>query len=349
MVTRTKLWTPSNRFSELAGLYRDVLEILDRIDGQLTTRTDADTGVITVESDSDGGHSITTSSKLDVYFQGGQRIGMDVTGVTNKAITVDAGTGDDLPSLNDWVWMKVQGEGATLFPLGDHIHGALTGSTLTTIGEQQVTVTASEAWNAWDVPAGRFVGIIPYLDFNNIDEEADTPDIAYFSRDDSAGQGMSVGALLFVPSDNSERPIMTKAVTDNLEWAFEIDTDSRLKFRLADESVSATVDLKFNDTQVLSSWYFGVFTYDGRGGASAFDGMTLFQDGVQPAQTTASAGTFVAMEPSSGRLNISATGVPGNAQFFNGRIAMLFYALHELTADSVAMLDDLIRGAAGLT
>lgn len=64
--------------------------------GTLTTRTDNDTGVITA----DAGHGLTTGNKLDVYWTESsvnkRRLGMTATVATN-AITVDGGTGDNLP------------------------------------------------------------------------------------------------------------------------------------------------------------------------------------------------------------------------------------------------------------
>ena len=62
--------------------------------GDLTTRTDADTGVVTLD---DSGHAFVTGDKADVYWTAGCRRGMEVT-VTGNEITVDGGEGDDLPS-----------------------------------------------------------------------------------------------------------------------------------------------------------------------------------------------------------------------------------------------------------
>lgn len=61
--------------------------------GTLTTRTDNDTGVVTLAT----GHGITTGMKCDVYWTGGKRYGMDATVATN-AITLDGGAGDNLPT-----------------------------------------------------------------------------------------------------------------------------------------------------------------------------------------------------------------------------------------------------------
>lgn len=64
--------------------------------GVLTTRTDANTGVVTVQS----GHGITDADTVDLYDGNGQLIrhGMDVTATTSTTITIDVGTGEDLPT-----------------------------------------------------------------------------------------------------------------------------------------------------------------------------------------------------------------------------------------------------------
>ncbi len=61
--------------------------------GQLTTRTDADTGVVTMV----GGHGFATSDKLDIFWAGGSRRNMTATVAVN-AVTLDGGSGTDLPA-----------------------------------------------------------------------------------------------------------------------------------------------------------------------------------------------------------------------------------------------------------
>lgn len=63
--------------------------------GSVTTRTDDNTGVITMSA----GHGFTTGQKVDVFWTGGSRRGMDATVATN-AVTVDGGNGDVLPALS---------------------------------------------------------------------------------------------------------------------------------------------------------------------------------------------------------------------------------------------------------
>lgn len=61
--------------------------------GTLSTRTDNDTGILTVGS----GHGILDTDTVDVYWNGGMRYGVDVTGVTATTISIDAGSGTNLP------------------------------------------------------------------------------------------------------------------------------------------------------------------------------------------------------------------------------------------------------------
>ncbi|WP_020472480.1 hypothetical protein [Zavarzinella formosa] len=61
--------------------------------GTLTTRTDANTGTLTM----DAGHGITTGARLDLYWATGSRLGMTVGTVSVNSVPIDLGSGDDLP------------------------------------------------------------------------------------------------------------------------------------------------------------------------------------------------------------------------------------------------------------
>jgi len=64
--------------------------------GTLTTRTDANTGTLTMST----GHGITTGARLDVYWATGYRYGMTVGTVSTNSVPIDGGAGDDLPTAN---------------------------------------------------------------------------------------------------------------------------------------------------------------------------------------------------------------------------------------------------------
>jgi hypothetical protein len=63
------------------------------IAGSLTTRTDGNTGIITVAE----GHGVLDTDTVDVYWAAGVQYNCDVTAVTADTISIDLGVGDDLP------------------------------------------------------------------------------------------------------------------------------------------------------------------------------------------------------------------------------------------------------------
>lgn len=66
-------------------------------EGTLTTRTDANTGVITID---DSAHNFVQGNRVDLYWANGSRRGMSVTNVTGSAVTIDGGAGTDLPNTS---------------------------------------------------------------------------------------------------------------------------------------------------------------------------------------------------------------------------------------------------------
>lgn len=66
--------------------------------GQLTTRTDNDTGTLTMVT----GHGITTGARLDIFWEEagvkGHRRGVVVGTVATNSVPIDLGAGDNLPT-----------------------------------------------------------------------------------------------------------------------------------------------------------------------------------------------------------------------------------------------------------
>ena len=72
--------------------------------GTLDQRVDDDTGVCVLPSvvGIDGqtiGHGITVANTVSVWWAGGERHAMTVSAVSGTAVTVDGGSGDNLPTL----------------------------------------------------------------------------------------------------------------------------------------------------------------------------------------------------------------------------------------------------------
>ena len=82
-----------SRTADIAAAYNPETPLPAAKAGSLTTRTDNDTGVVTLST----GHGITTGMVVDVYWADGCRYGMTAT-VSVNAVTVDGGEGDNLPA-----------------------------------------------------------------------------------------------------------------------------------------------------------------------------------------------------------------------------------------------------------
>ena len=72
--------------------------------GTLTTRTDNDTGTLTMSAS----HGITTGAKIDIYWTGGRRYNVEVGTVSVNSVPFDNGSGDNLPTNNTSVTVMVQ-------------------------------------------------------------------------------------------------------------------------------------------------------------------------------------------------------------------------------------------------
>lgn len=82
--------------------------------GVLTSRTDNDTGEITLD-DSD---AVVATGKVDVYWSGGRRYNMDAT-LAAGVLTIDGGAGDNLPTEDTEV--TVMNPKALSFELGSSV------------------------------------------------------------------------------------------------------------------------------------------------------------------------------------------------------------------------------------
>jgi len=91
-VEGTSISATLNRTGDAAIAIEPEAGLLAGQAGSLTTKTDEDTGVATLGED----HGIQTADKVDVYWTGGKRYGMDAT-VDGNDVTIDLGDGDNLP------------------------------------------------------------------------------------------------------------------------------------------------------------------------------------------------------------------------------------------------------------
>lgn len=160
--------------------------------GALTTRSDEDTGVITT----DEAHGLTDSDVVDVFWEGGVRYGMAITGYTDTTITVDGGAGDDLPLGEDPAVTVAVPVEVDLDFAGDNVRLLAAGSTRR--GHVCFMSDVPAVLLAVELPANE---VWAWADDQGIDNplEGEQVDHLLVSNGDSAGTAtMKVGVALDV-------------------------------------------------------------------------------------------------------------------------------------------------------
>ena len=250
--------------------------------------------------------------------------------------------------------MEILGANAVIFPLGDPKHGLLSATTFKTYGDLQATVTPSEPLADWDTKPG-LSGIIPIVDFNGTDEEADTPDVTFFSRGDGSNDSaFTIGLWIRPDISNALQGLLAKAASGGggaTEWHLQLTSGGLLEMRFRDSSASASPSIVSATSHAVSTFQFVTMTYDGTGGGSAMTGAELYLDGViEGSPTRNEVGGYVAMENGTQVVTL-AQRVQGDS-LFNGKMAGgplgPFFAQKALTADEVEALYQLGRAALNL-
>lgn len=263
---------------------------------------------------------------------------------------------------------RALGDSGVILPIGDPHHGQPGAAAFSTRGGEQVTFTWSEAPGAFDTALdltdpGSFQGIMPSITFNGTDEEADSPDAAFWARGDGANDSaMSLGAWVKI---NGSHPSAILARFDNTgsaevrEWRFIVDGGDNLELQVFDESANVGASRISDGAIPTDVWKFVVATYDGTGGADAMgtsgsvaDNATLYFDGEIVASTATDNAAYVAMEDLGTPTTFAHRLLSGPAQLFEGSMVGgplgPFFTPKELSSGEVRGLYDLGRAALGL-
>lgn len=251
------------------------------------------------------------------------------------------------------------GSTGTIITFADPNDGQPNATTFKTRGEEQFVFTLNEPLADWDIPLDltspdSFEGIVPIVSFNGTDEEADSPDDTYWSRGDGSNDfPFSIGAWLKVTNTGANKYFLSKwrnTATALTEWYIVVLADEKLRFVLQDLSEVATTFRTADAAMSVDVWVFVVATYDGAGGASAADTMTLYQDGVAIASTATNAAGYVAMENTAALMNLGMREVANDpyAGSMAGGPLSPFFTQVELSADAIAQLYNIGRKALGV-
>ncbi len=202
----------------------------------------------------------------------------------------------------------ILGSTYAIVPVGRAQNENVAHTTVTTVGGgagNGLVFTYSEARTSFDQPTDylRNGHRLPLVPFNGTDEDLDSPDAAFWSRDDAGGaNGFSIGARVRLTGTRTEY-FMAKWDTDP-EWLFRLtagaptlilrDTNNVVQsMRRADAAISAGV---LHDVFV---------TYDGAGGATAADTIIVYVDGVEVASTATNNAAYVGMGDNGDKVTVA--------------------------------------------
>ncbi|MCH7483226.1 MAG: hypothetical protein IIC95_10860 [Chloroflexi bacterium] len=249
--------------------------------------------------------------------------------------------------------LSILGPTGVILPIGDPHHGQPNATTFTTKGEERLTFTWSEPPASFDTPldltdADSFQGVMPVVVFNGTDEEADSPDAAYWSR-----VGAAFSLCMWVNlSDVTPVTLLSKwdDAGGTNEWKWQLGSGGVPALRMHDESASAEL-LDIGSTALVSGeWTFFAVTIDG---AETLAGVIHYINGALDAEGGGSIkdGGYVAMEDLAGTLKLlhedATPSALGAGRVAGGPLGPCF-TQKELTDDEVRALYDLGRAALAL-
>lgn len=126
--------------------------------------------------------------------------------------------------------------------------------------------------------------------------------VPYHADFDFSGTAFSIGAWVYVSDQTSEINIIAKddgIRTGTYYTEYYIEIYSGLLILYLEDSDNSAYVYKISDAQLSVGWHHISVTYDGSGGATAYNGITLYVDGSEVAATGGSDGTYSAMNTKS--------------------------------------------------
>lgn len=234
--------------------------------------------------------------------------------------------------------LQILGPTGIILPFGDTNHEAGDFTTFTTVGGEQLVFTWSEARTSFDT-ALELVGPghIPALTLNGSDEQADSPDAAYWTRISSAKSWAAWVKFNTIGDD----ALWSKVGLSAAEWLVTTDS-AKLQVQLFDATTSHYIGRRYDPVLSNDQWYHIVATDDG---SDTVGGLNLYLDGVAVDDTNLTVGSFVAEEDTA---EVARLGYQGtNSRQFDGLMGGgpcgPNFAHVELTADQALRLFQLGR------
>lgn len=218
------------------------------------------------------------------------------------------------PALYDAVFAEL-GNTATIINFGDQRNaGLVSASTFT--GRKFHASGLAPIWTptsvmtGWTIPfnltfESNWQGVIPVITPSGVTaEKATTPDADYWSFNNNPGvntdKSFSVGWVCKPPTSISgDNAILSRYAVGEYFFSTQ-EGEAKVKVILRDASTGVNVT-RYQDTVYATGvWHFFIVTYDGGGGATAANGITLYMDGAVVASTATNNAAYVAMENGAG-------------------------------------------------
>ena len=141
--------------------------------------------------------------------------------------------------------------------------------------------------------------------------------------------------------------IVSKDNGTQREWALLENGSGKIRVFLKNTLNNPNVNQQSIDsttTYLTNTWYNIVFTYDGRGGSNAADGMYLYTNGMVEVPTNVTKGTYIAMSSTIANLNIGRY----STNYFSGRISNTKIYNKAISAQEVLQNYNALKGRYGL-
>ena len=181
------------------------------------------------------------------------------------------------------------------------------------------------------------------VSFNGTDQYATTPDADDLSfGDGTTDSPFSVVAQANVTDTAAQRSLLIKRGSGTYEYGFLIGGTDLLTLVLADQSASVFPSRGSNAAITMGA--IGLFgaSYDGSGGATAANGITLYENGVVKASTATNNASYVAMENLDGLLTLG-NDITGASRLMQGSMGFAAIYAANLTASQHAQIASIVR------
>lgn len=227
------------------------------------------------------------------------------------------------------------------------LYGWLTPATT----EQDLSVSNHDATYDSLTTADRYIkGLAWTLDFGGTEDSLEIADNTDFTFLDAAGaNGFTMGGWIEVVANGGTQAIFSKfselTGVEQREWLFYISGSEQLAVVIYDESANVSCS-RVSDAALSDGWHFVSAVYNGAGGATAANGITLYVDGVAVASTASNNGSYSGMEDLPIAVLVGATwnSSGAKASFYEGDMGQIFITTDQLTVNEIWALYTKTRG-----